>query len=86
MAFTFRSSDAAIKVIRKIKEDTGIATSSKALEYVLDQFLVMQKEMKDLSAALYEAQFELRNIKMTVANKTESDMAYNKMISSLVSK
>lgn len=86
MAFTFRPSDAAEKAIEQIKKEADIATSSKALEYILHQFPVMQNELKGLYADLDKAEQELRKIKMTVASKAESDLAYNKLISELVSK
>lgn len=83
---TFRPSGKAEKAIEQIKKEAGINTNSKVLEYILHQFPVLQNELKDTYAELEKTEQELRIIKMTVANKTESDLAYNKMICNLVSK
>ena len=86
MAFTFRPSDEATAAMEKIKKDNGIATNSKAIEYALRNFQAMDKALRGTEKQLDKTELELRNIKMTLTRKTETDLAYTRMISELVSK
>lgn len=86
MAFTFRPSKDAMKTIEQIKKDADIVTNSKAVEYALRNFLVMEKELKDTYSNLEKSDRELIEMKKTIIIKYESDLYYNKMISELVSK
>jgi len=84
MAFTFRPSKQAEKAIEKIKGETGLKTNSKALEYALENFGLIERELKQTREQLNKTDNELNHIKMTIVNKNESDRVYQKMICDLI--
>jgi len=84
MAFTFRPSTQAESEIEKIKAEAGINTNSKALDYVLRNFRLMEKELRDAEKKIKKSERELSAIKNIIARKTETDRIYNELVVTLI--
>ncbi|MCP4339851.1 MAG: hypothetical protein GY799_13410 [Desulfobulbaceae bacterium] len=77
MAFTCRLPDQALAEIERIKSDQGIKTSSKAIEYVLQNFRAQGVRQQ-------HAEGELRVLKKIITDKALADKAYDVVISDLI--
>jgi hypothetical protein len=86
MACTFRPSEKAQKAIEKIKRDHGLKINSKALEYVLTNFGLVEKELRATKMDLRETREELKYIKKAIGNKLSADRDYKEMIKVLIPK
>jgi len=84
MAFTFRPSTQAESEIEKIKAEAEINTNSKALDYVLRNFRLMEKELRDAEKKFEKSEQELSTIKNIIARKTETDRIYNELAGTLI--
>lgn len=86
MAMTFRPSKEALSSIEQVKIEADISTNSKAIEYVLEQFPILQNELEDAYSELKKTTYDLKNINDIILDKLRSDQEYDKMVKDLVSK
>lgn len=84
MAFTFRPSAQAESEIEKIKTEANINTNSKVLEYVLKNFRLTEKELRDAENKIVKYERKLAAIKEIIARKIETDRVYNDLVGTLI--
>ena len=84
MAFTFRPSENAVQELEKIKSENDLKTNSKAIDYVLRDFRLTEKELREAQKDLAATKKELEAIKNIIAKKTETDRIYNELVGTLI--
>ena len=86
MACIFRPSKEAQKNIEKIKADHDLKTNSKALEYVLNNFGLIEKQLKATEKRRQHTESQLINIQRVLVIKEDSDRSYKKNDGRIVTK
>ncbi|TMN34924.1 hypothetical protein [Pseudoalteromonas sp. S2755] len=72
MAVTYRPDDNRIKEINWLKDHLGISTTTKLIDYLVDQYRADQAKMSALQRDLYEARSKSESMEYAVSNFKEA--------------
>jgi hypothetical protein len=86
MAFTYRPSKKIEAEIEEIKNQEGIKTNSKVLDYVISLHRQFKSEIKNQENKIRDLEKELNEIKSILKRKHFVEVEYQKLIDSMIKK